>query len=91
VSAARLRVRVTPRAGRNEVAGERDGVLLVRVTAPPEGGKANMAVCRVIAKALGVAPSRVSVVRGAGSRQKVLQVEGLDEPGERLVARILGA
>jgi uncharacterized protein (TIGR00251 family) len=91
VSAARLRVRVTPRAGRNELAGERDGVLLVRVTAPPEGGKANVAVCRVIAKALGVAPSRVSVVRGAGSRQKVLEIEGLDEPAERLVARILGA
>jgi uncharacterized protein (TIGR00251 family) len=75
---AELRVRVTPRASRDEIAGERDGTLLVRVTAPPEGGKANKAVCKVIAKALRVAPSRVSVVRGAGSREKLLRIEDLD-------------
>jgi uncharacterized protein len=79
VSAAELRVRVTPRAGRNEIAGERGGVLLVRVTAAPDGGKANMAVCRVIAKALRIGPSRVSVARGAGSRDKLLRIEGLQE------------
>jgi hypothetical protein len=78
VSAAELRVRVTPRAGRNEIAGEREGVLLVRVTVPPEGGKANVAVCRLIAKALGVAPSRVSILRGTGSREKVLRIEGVE-------------
>lgn len=74
-----LRVRVTPRAGRNEIAGERDGVLLVRVTAPPEGGRANMAVCRLIARALRIAPSRVKVARGAGSRDKVLRVDGAEQ------------
>ena len=86
----RLRVRVTPRAARSEIAGERDGVLLVRVTAAPEGGKANAAVCRLVARALGVAPSRVGVLRGAGSREKVLRLEGVDEPQRALVARILG-
>jgi uncharacterized protein YggU (UPF0235/DUF167 family) len=79
MSAGELRVRVTPRAVRDEVAGERDGVLLVRVTAPPEGGKANAATCKVIARALGIAPSRVTVARGAGSRQKSLRVEGVDQ------------
>jgi uncharacterized protein (TIGR00251 family) len=79
MSAAELRVRVTPRAARNEVAGERDGVLLVRVTAPPEGGKANAATCKVIAKALGIAPSRVTIARGAGSRAKSLRVEGVEQ------------
>ena len=88
---AALRVRVTPRAGRNEVAGERDGVLLVRVTAPPEGGRANAAACKVIAKALGVGPSRVSVARGAGSRDKLLRVEGLEAGQPALVRRILRA
>jgi uncharacterized protein (TIGR00251 family) len=73
---AELRVRVTPRAARNEIAGERDGVLLVRVTAAPEGGKANAAVCRVIAKALRVGASHVSVIRGAGSRDKLLRIDG---------------
>ena len=86
----RLRVRVTPRAARSEIAGERDGVLLVRVTAAPEGGKANAAVCRLVARALGVAPSRVGVLRGVGSREKVLRLEGVDEPQRALVARILG-
>ena len=79
MSAAELRVRVTPRADRNEVAGERAGVLLVRVTAPPEAGKANAAACKVVARALGIAPSRVTVAHGAGSRQKSLRVEGLDQ------------
>ena len=51
MSAAELRVRVTPRA----------------------------AACKVVARALGIAPSRVTVARGAGSRQKSLRVEGLDQ------------
>lgn len=86
MTAAELRVRVTPRAGRNEITGEREGVLLARVTAPPEGGKANAAVCRLIAKALGVAPSRVSILRGAGSREKVLRIEGAEPARLRRLA-----
>ena len=70
VAGVDIRVRVVPRAKRDELAGERAGALLVRVTAPPVDGKANDAVCRLIAKAAGVPPSRVSVVRGAvGARQ----------------------
>jgi uncharacterized protein YggU (UPF0235/DUF167 family) len=74
-----LRVRVTPRAGRNEIAGERGGVLLVRVTAPPEGGRANAAACRLVAGALRIGPSRVTVVRGAAARDKILRLEGVEE------------
>jgi uncharacterized protein YggU (UPF0235/DUF167 family) len=47
------------------------------VKAPPVDGRANAALCRLVAKRLGIAPSRVSVFRGAGSRDKVLAVEGL--------------
>jgi len=74
---AELRVRVTPRAHRDEIVGERAGALLVRVTAPPEGGRANTAVCKVIARALRIAPSRVSVLRGGASREKLVRVEGV--------------
>jgi hypothetical protein len=47
------------------------------VTAPPVDGRANEALCRLIADRAGVAPSRVSVVRGAKARDKVVRVEGL--------------
>lgn len=56
-----------------------DGVLQVKVSAPPVDGKANRALCRLVAKQIGVAPSRVSVIRGEKSRQKVLLIEGIDE------------
>lgn len=75
---ARINVRVTPRAGRNAVEGTRDGALLVRVAAPPVDGAANEAVARVIAEALGIAPTRVRVVSGGGGRRKVVGVRGLD-------------
>jgi uncharacterized protein (TIGR00251 family) len=67
-------IRVTPRASANAVAGLRDGVLLVRVTAPPLEGKANDAVVALLAKALGTPLSAVHVVRGASSRTKRISV-----------------
>ena len=67
-------VRVAPRAAANVVGGERDGALLVRVTAAPADGKANAAVIRVLAKALDVPPTDIRVVRGAAARTKVLSV-----------------
>jgi len=77
MSAAELRVRVTPRAKRTELDGERDGALVVRVTAPPVDGRANAAACGVVASALGLAKSRVTIARGAGSRDKVLRIDGM--------------
>jgi uncharacterized protein len=76
-----IRVHLQPRARKNEIAGERGGAVLIRVTAPPVDGKANEALCRLVAKAAGVAPSRVTVVRGHTARDKVLEVEGV-EPQE---------
>ena len=73
-----LRVRVQPRASRDALSGEREGALVVRLTAPPVEGAANEALARFLGKALGVAPSAVRVVSGAASRNKVVQVAGLD-------------
>jgi uncharacterized protein len=73
-----LRVRLQPRARRNEVVGERDGAVLIRVTAPPVDGKANEALCRLVARKAGVAPSRVTVLRGHTARDKTLDVDGVD-------------
>jgi uncharacterized protein (TIGR00251 family) len=73
-----LRVRVSPRASRDALAGERDGALVVRLTAPPVEGAANEALARFLGKALGVAPSAVRVVSGATGRNKLVSVAGLD-------------
>jgi uncharacterized protein len=73
-----LRVRVQPRASRDALSGERDGALVVRLTAPPVEGAANGALARFLGKALGVAPSAVRVVSGATGRNKVVSVAGVD-------------
>jgi uncharacterized protein len=52
---------------------------VVRVTAPPVDGRANAVLCRLIAKAVGVAPSKVEIVRGHGSRDKVVRVADVDK------------
>lgn len=75
---ATIAVRLRTRAHAQELIGIRDGILQARVSAPPVDGKANKALCRLIAKRVGVAPSRVSVVRGEKSRDKVVRVEGVD-------------
>jgi uncharacterized protein len=62
---------------------------VIRVTAPPVDGKANDALCRFLARAAGVAPSRVRVVRGHASRDKVVRVEGVDD-ADALRAALLG-
>lgn len=77
---ADLAIRLTPRADRDAlVAGAAPGdPLRARVTAPPVDGQANAALVKVVAKALGVPKSRVSVVKGHTARDKVVRVDGLD-------------
>lgn len=75
----RLAVHVTPHAPRDEVAGWRGDELQVKVRAVAEGGKANAAVCAVVAGALGVPKSAVVVARGHTSRHKSLAIDGVDE------------
>jgi uncharacterized protein (TIGR00251 family) len=72
-----LRVRVQPRASRDAIAGERAGALLVRLTAPPVEGAANAALLRLVARALGVPPSSIEILRGATGRDKLLRIAGV--------------
>ena len=85
---ARLTVRVTPRASRDEV-GAFDletSMLRVRISAPPVDGRANEALTRLLASHLGVPRGAVRVVGGASARTKRVEVEGLT--GEELRARL---
>lgn len=85
---AALAVRVTPRASRNEIVEVlSDGTVKVHLTAPPVEGKANEALIKFLADVLGVAPSRVDVVAGAGGRDKLVSV--LDMDAETLHKKII--
>lgn len=77
--AARIEVRLRPRGHADELLGFDGETLQARVTAPPVDGRANRALCRLVAKRAGVAPSRVTVVWGEKSRQKLLLVDGIDQ------------
>ena len=68
-----IAVRVIPRARRNEVQAEGAGYR-VRVTAPPADGKANVAVTKLLACHLKVAPQRLELVRGAKGRHKLFRL-----------------
>ena len=82
----RLAVLVQPKSSRNEIAGEVEGRLKIRLTAPPVEGKANKALVKFLAKKLGVAGSRVTIVGGLKSRRKDLVVQGigLEEAAQKL-------
>ena len=71
-------VKAVPGASRDVIAGVLGDRLKVRVGAPPEGGKANKAVCALLARALGVKPRDVSIRSGRSSPEKIVRIEGAD-------------
>ena len=75
----RLSVRLTPRASSNAVLRYEDGVLFLRLTAPPVEGAANAACCDIVAELLGIRTNQVAVEQGYKSRDKVLTIVALSE------------
>jgi len=74
----RISVVVSPRARRSELVGRQGDAWKLRVAAAPERGRANAAVCALLAEALGVPVATVRVAAGASSRRNVVEVDGLD-------------
>lgn len=72
-----LRVKAVPGAKRPGIGAPIGDRLKVKVSAPPEDGKANAAICALVAKALGLKPSQVTLISGPTDPSKVLLVEGL--------------
>src|SRR3954462_11746378 len=76
---ARIPVRVRAAARRDEIAGVMEGAVIVFVSAPAHDGRANRAACRLLAKRLGVAQSRLRILRGQRSRDKLVEVIGIEQ------------
>ena len=76
---ARLKLHVTPGAREEGIAGWQGQSLRLKVRARPEKGRANDAVLRLLAGHLGLPRARLSIVRGATSRDKLVEVAGLSE------------
>jgi len=85
-----LPVRVTPRARRSAVAGLWQSSLRIQVSAPPEEGKANQELCSFLAGLFGLPKSRVLLLRGERSKDKVILLRGVSEEKTRFLLSALG-
>lgn len=83
---AKLRVHVQPGAKRDQVLGFRDGVLRVKVAAPPVEGRANKALVAMLAALLAVPKQSITIVGGIAAREKLVEVAGLVP--EEIAARL---
>ncbi|HHZ82893.1 MAG TPA: DUF167 domain-containing protein [Nitrospirales bacterium] len=72
-------VRILPRAHRDKICGVVDGIIQLRVSAPPVDGKANAGCIALLSKALGMPASAVQIIRGERSRIKFLRIQGMSE------------
>ena len=84
---ANILLRVYPGATRNEVAGLNDGILLVKVSAPPVKGKANRELIAFLSQMLGVTRGSLTIIKGHTSRNKVVAIDGLSR--EEVMERLL--
>ena len=84
---AEISVRVHPSAARNEVTGVTDGVWQVKVSAPPVKGKANKELIAFLSQLLDVGKSRVDIIKGYTTRNKIVALDGLSR--EDIMKRLL--
>ena len=83
----RITVKVVPGSSRNQIVGWLGDALKIKVTAPPENGRANEAVVELLATTLGIGTADISIESGHSSPSKVLAITGIDDEG---IERALG-
>ena len=71
-------VRIIARASRSEITGEYNGALRIRIAAPPVEGAANRELIRLLAKSFKLPQNAIDIVSGAGSKSKIVRVQGAD-------------
>ena len=76
---ATVSIKVVPGSSRDRVAGRLGDAIKVTVSAPPEDGRANKAVCQLLAEFLNVKANQVQVIKGHAQRMKVIRIEGLEQ------------
>jgi uncharacterized protein len=79
MAATRICLYVQPGASKTQIAGIHDGLIKVRVAAPPVDGAANQALVEFVAKRLRIPKSRIRVVSGLTSKRKVLEIDGMSQ------------
>jgi uncharacterized protein len=84
----KLKVKLQPRASINEIIGFKEGMLWLRLTAPPVDNKANIALIEFLADELNIKKSEIQLVSGAKSRIKLIEINGITEP--EIMSKIKG-
>ena len=85
-SEAKISLKVYPNASRNEVVGFAEGVLRVKIAAPPVRGKANKELLSFLSRLLGISQTALAISRGHTSRNKTVTVRGLGQ--DEVLARL---
>ncbi|HEX3012049.1 MAG TPA: DUF167 domain-containing protein [Syntrophomonadaceae bacterium] len=73
----RLEIKVQPRSSRNQMAGVQDGILKIKLTAPPVDGEANLALIEYLSSLLGVPKRSINLIKGETSRNKLVEINGI--------------
>ncbi|MFQ5443307.1 MAG: DUF167 domain-containing protein [Nitrospinales bacterium] len=75
----RFSATIQPRSSQNKISGLLNNTLKIHLTAPPVDGSANRMCVKFLSKVLGISPSKVSIAQGLTGKNKVIQIEGMDE------------
>ncbi len=75
----RLEIKVQPRSSKNQIAGEQEGALKIKLTAPPVEGEANQALINFLSACLKIPKRNITLLKGDTSRHKLVEIQGIDK------------